>query len=178
LNGAGPVLFEDEARKITHQGDLLAQKPTSRNAREAAAAAATIERLAATFPQCFAVYQLRRRPLKVGIHHDIIVRVMVDQRELHRALRLYVHNIGYLRSMRAGVPRIDLDGNPVGTVTAEQAKQAAEELARRGHKVPVPKSSSKSASPKIVRSTAPTAARVTLADLRTAGARRRNGAAS
>jgi sRNA-binding protein len=171
-NGASPVR-EDEARKNTHQGDLLVQTPSSRKSRREAAADATIARLAATFPRCFAVYQLRRRPLKVGIHHDIIVRVMVDQRELHRALRLYVHNIGYLRALRAGVDRIDLDGNAVGTVTAEQAQSAAEELARRGHKVPA----KSSPSPKVV-SINTTSTRITLADLRAAGARRRQAVTS
>ena len=36
-------------------------------------------------------------------------------------MRLYTGNVGYLRSMRAGAARIDLEGNPVGTVTEQEA---------------------------------------------------------
>ena len=166
LNGAD-LAQESEARKNTHEGDLLGHKPTSRKSREDTDAA-TIARLAATFPQCFAVYQLRRRPLKVGIHHDIIAKVEIDPRELRRALRLYVHNDGYLRGMRVGIPRIDLDGNPVGAVTAEQAKQAADELKRRK---PTTGKQNGSATPRV--STTPRPPRITLSDLREAAARRR-----
>ena len=166
-NGAD-LAQESEARRSSHQGDLLVQKPTSRKSREDAAAA-TIARLAATFPKCFVVYQLKRQPLKVGIHHDIVAKVVIDPRELHPAPRLYVHNDGYLRGMRVGVPRIDLDGNPVGTVTAEQAKQAAEELKRRK---PTTDKQNGSAMPRV--STTPRPPRITLSDLREAAARRRH----
>jgi sRNA-binding protein len=33
---------------------------------------AVLELLAETFPACFSVYEVRRRPLKVGIHTDIL----------------------------------------------------------------------------------------------------------
>jgi hypothetical protein len=35
---------------------------------------AAIALLAETFPKCFAVFEQRRRPLKVGIHNDILAR--------------------------------------------------------------------------------------------------------
>jgi sRNA-binding protein len=37
--------------------------------------AAVIALLAETFPRCFSVYEGRRRPLKIGIHRDILAVV-------------------------------------------------------------------------------------------------------
>lgn len=84
---------------------------------------AVIELLAERFPQCFAVYELRRRPLKVGIRDDIVAAIngAIEPRWLNRALSFYTHNVGYLHSLRAGAVRIDLDGNAAGEVTEEQA---------------------------------------------------------
>jgi ProP effector len=44
---------------------------------------------------------------------------------------MYCRNAGYLRSLRVGAVRIDLDGNAAGVVTAEEAAWAAEELGTR-----------------------------------------------
>jgi ProP effector len=44
--------------------------------------------------------------------------------ELSAALRSYTGNRLYQLSLRAGAPRIDLDGNMAGSVTAEQAAAA------------------------------------------------------
>jgi sRNA-binding protein len=76
------------------------------------------------FPQTFCVYEARGRPLKIGIHHDILERTdgAIAPRELSRALSVYTANVAYLqRSTRPGAVRIDLDGNPAGEVTREQA---------------------------------------------------------
>jgi sRNA-binding protein len=37
--------------------------------------AAVIALLAELFPECFSVYEGRRRPLKIGIHRDILAAV-------------------------------------------------------------------------------------------------------
>jgi hypothetical protein len=90
--------------------------------RDRTAVAAAIELLAETFPACFSVYEGRRRPLNVGIHHDI--RAMLDGAitpvELGKALRAYVSNGVYRRRLVAGAVRIDLNGQPAGVVTPEQ----------------------------------------------------------
>jgi ProP effector len=92
-------------------------------------ATALIGQMAERWPKCFAIFERRRKPLKLGIHNDIDVAVTPE--ELGLALRLYVSNPRYLRSMRAGADRIDLDGNPAGTVTESEAAAAAHQLARR-----------------------------------------------
>jgi ProP effector len=125
--------------------------------------------LAEWFPQAFVVYEARRRPLKVGIHHDILARTggAIEPRELSRALSLYTANTSYLqRSTRPGAIRIDLDGQPAGEVTREQAAHIRGRLlARNGVKQPVP-------GPDIDR--VEPAKRSSLADLRAAALQRRS----
>jgi ProP effector len=82
------------------------------------------------FPNCFAMFQARRRPLKIGIHHDILAVLgdEIDRKILGNALRVYVSNVGYLRAQREGADRIDLDGKPADVVTADEAANARRAL--------------------------------------------------
>ena len=75
-----------------------------------------IELLAETYPQCFAVFQERRRPLKLGIHHDILTALngAITPRECANAMRMYCGNVGYLKACTEGAPRIDLNGQTSG----------------------------------------------------------------
>ena len=86
----------------------------------------TIALLADLFPKCFFVYGRRRRPLRLGIDKDIADALGSDA-GIKAALRLYVSNYEYRRKLKTGAPRIDLDGNAAGTVSAEEA-QFAEKL--------------------------------------------------
>jgi ProP effector len=90
------------------------------------AAHATIELLAAIWPNCFAVSFRDRKPLKVGVGKEIaaLVEGAVTQEELDAALTLYTGSKPYLRAMTEGAARVDHDGNPAGTVSAEQAATA------------------------------------------------------
>lgn len=91
-----------------------------------------VELCAQVWPRCFAVYQQRRRPLKVGIHHDIrtLVGDELDRKLLTAALRLYTGNPFYLRALiEPGAVRVDLSGNPVGEVSPEDQQQARERFA-------------------------------------------------
>jgi len=56
-----------------------------------------IELLAERFPNCFAFFERRRRPLKIGIQTDIQAALdgAVKPKELGRALRIYCVNRGY-----------------------------------------------------------------------------------
>jgi len=95
--------------------------------------------LADTWPQCFFLYEKRRKPLAIGIHRDIIAaQPDIDVRELSTALRIYVSNHCYLRNCREGAGRVDLDGNIVGEVSAEDAKSAAARRAVRTAKKQIP----------------------------------------
>src|SRR6266536_2690817 len=83
----------------------------------------TIAMLAERFPAAFSVWERRRRPLKSGVHLDILARLdgEIEPDVLSIAMRVYTANEGYLKSCTAGAARIDLDGNPAGEVTPEQA---------------------------------------------------------
>jgi ProP effector len=92
---------------------------------------AALARLAEWFPQTFALEKyLPHRPLKVGIHPDILARCpALTRRELGPSLRAYTRRIIYLQGLVAGAVRVDLDGNPAGEVSAADAEHAAATLA-------------------------------------------------
>jgi sRNA-binding protein len=87
--------------------------------------------LAAEFPQAFVVEQYEpHRPLKIGIDIDLAERYPALSRvERGAFLRFYTSRIGYLTASVENTPRIDLDGNAVGTVTASEDEHAASRLA-------------------------------------------------
>jgi ProP effector len=87
--------------------------------------------LAEFWPNCFAVYEQRRRPLKIGIHDDLTAAAAgaVTSAEIALALRFYTSNLAYLRACYAGADRIDLEGQVVGRVTEHEAAAAATKLA-------------------------------------------------
>jgi ProP effector len=95
-------------------------------------ATAVIVRLAEAYPRCFFVWEQRRRPLKIGIHCDLLAATIAfSPGELNVGLKYYVGALGYLEAVLDGAERIDLNGDPAGSVTAEQAeyaKQRAEKM--------------------------------------------------
>jgi len=107
--------------------------PALRTPERLAAIAAAIALLAETFPKAFFIYERRRRPLKLGIHLDILAVMdgVITAEELSDALRFYVSNDSYLRTCREGAVRIDLNGEPVGKVSAEDAANSTAVLASR-----------------------------------------------
>ena len=92
-----------------------------------------IELLCQRFPSCFAQFERRRRPLKVGIIDDLLgaLGAQVERKQLSAALRLYVGNLHYRAAQTAGAMRIDLNGNPAGTVSEADAASAAADVADR-----------------------------------------------
>jgi len=92
---------------------------------------AALAHLAEAFPQTFVLEKYRpHRPLKVGIAADIPARCPeLERRVLSVALSVYTRRVMYLQSLVAGATRVDLDGNPVGEVTARDAEYAAAKLA-------------------------------------------------
>jgi ProP effector len=97
---------------------LTVTQPQSKASYKYAEAAACIGLLAEAFPIAFSVYEVRRRPLKVGIHLDILKRLdgAITPIELGRALACYCGNRRYRNRLIEGAQRIDLQGQPAGTV--------------------------------------------------------------
>jgi hypothetical protein len=121
---------------------------------------AALELLCERFPAAFFRYEARRRPLKIGIHLDVLAVLdgAITPAELGRALRVYVLNQAYRRRLVAGATRIDLDGKAAGVVSAEHATPT---LARK----PAPKPS------------APPVKRLGIKDLRAIARARKAGGA-
>ena len=84
------------------------------------------------FPKAFPKDYDAIRPLKIGIHTDLIQRLPeVDPGLLRRALANHTDRDGYRLALihGKGDRRYDLDGQPVGTVTVEERTEAAQRLA-------------------------------------------------
>jgi ProP effector len=73
------------------------------------------------FPALFVADQWKpHRPLKTGIHRDLVDRGLLSPDECRAVLRRYVSRRMYQVALAAGGPRYSLDGEPAGEVTPEQ----------------------------------------------------------
>ena len=140
------------------------------NKQRLAAALDLIGVLAERFPACFAVNPSYRRPLKIGIHHDIAAQLgdTISPRVISDALRIYTSSSRYLKALVAGAERIDLNGMSAGTVTAEHAQRRDKHKAKQKQLAVAP---AKPAEPPKPVAAAPR--RISLADLRMAAQARR-----
>jgi sRNA-binding protein len=85
--------------------------------------AAVLQLLQERWPNCFSIYEGRRRPLKLLIHLDILKELpngLLTELELTTALRCYVGNRQYLKKIKVGAGRVGLDGSVVGKVTEDE----------------------------------------------------------
>ncbi|MCB8889529.1 ProQ/FINO family protein [Vreelandella malpeensis] len=76
------------------------------------------------YPQAF--FKGHTKPLKVGIHIDLAQREPWSGKLIRRALANYVNLPRYVKSMREGAERVDLDGQPAGIVDKEASLHASE----------------------------------------------------
>lgn len=88
--------------------------------------------LAEQFPACF-VLTGTAHPLKIGIFDDLAARLADDPKvsktRLRSAVRHYTNSWRYLRCIKAGAERLDLDGQAAGLVEASHAEHAQQQLA-------------------------------------------------
>lgn len=107
--------------------------------------------LSEKFPLCF-ILEGEAKPLKVGIFQDLAEALANDERitktQLRQALRVYTGNWRYLHACKEGVERVDLQGNPAGTLEKEHAEHAAQKLAESKAKVAEKRAAEKANSPK------------------------------
>ena len=148
---------------------------------------AVITVLAVKFPNCFAVPDTRRRPLKVGIDADLLAALgdTIRRTELIRALAMYCSSEGYLERVLTGAWRIDLEGKLAGAVSADDEKHAkAKQAGIRTRREAVmaaaitQAASSRAQGPSLALKAEPGPGpkRMSLADLREAARRRSEGA--
>ena len=87
--------------------------------------------LAEKFPECFSV-KGPVKPLKVGIFQDLAERLnddeTVSKTRLRQALRHYTSSWRYLKAIKIGAFRVDIDGKDAAEIDEEQANYASKTL--------------------------------------------------
>ncbi len=90
-----------------------------------------IAHLAEKFPACFTV-EGPVKPLKVGIFQELAQALAEDDKvsktQLRQALRHYTSSWRYLKSIKEGAQRVNLSGEEIEAIDAEQASFAAKTL--------------------------------------------------
>src|SRR5262249_38065532 len=77
--------------------------------------------LAELFPAAFAAEPWQpHKPLKIGIHQDLIDGGVLLPDECRAVFHQYCSRLMYQRALAAGGPRYGLNGEPAGEVTPEQ----------------------------------------------------------
>lgn len=72
------------------------------------------------------------KPLAIGIHKQLLERRPdLDKNKVRVALHGHTASSRYLKALTEGAPRLDLDGQPSGEVTAEQQDVAVKTLRER-----------------------------------------------
>ena len=91
-----------------------------------------VELLKAHYPACFKEAK-EVQPLKVGIKQDLVKAlgsrediVISDKACMVTSLAYYVNSVSYHKTMAENAARIDLEGNPAGQVSEEEAKYSIE----------------------------------------------------
>jgi ProP effector len=102
-------------------------KPAAKPAAKPIRRNAMLEQLQAEFA-VFRDFQ----PLAIGIHKQLMERMPdLDKNKVRTAMHSHTASTRYLKALTAGAPRFDLDGQPVGEVTAEQQTVAVQTLRDR-----------------------------------------------
>lgn len=130
-------LFSGDAKMPDHSSPAAPERETSVSAEQTSATApetpptpqALLKQWQTRYPRAFAGAEAR--PLKVGIHHDLAAREPWSTKLIRRALAGYVNRPRYVKALKEGATRIDLDGNPAGTVDATAAQTAQEKYRRK-----------------------------------------------
>lgn len=105
---------------------------------------AVISLLAELFPECFSI-KGPAKPLKIGIFHDLVLRLEQDERvsktTLRSTLRHYTNSWRYLEAIKVDTHRVDLDGAQGDIIDKEHADFAALQLEASKAKVAATKKS-------------------------------------
>ncbi|SNR80744.1 ProP effector [Methylobacillus rhizosphaerae] len=94
----------------------------------------SIGRLQKHFPKAFPKNPAPKLPLKVGIHEELLAKakeIGLETAAITEAVKTWCRGTRYWASIVEGAPRVDLEGNTAGEVTARDAAQARSLEARR-----------------------------------------------
>ncbi|MGE0969624.1 ProQ/FINO family protein [Klebsiella sp. WOUb02] len=108
----------------------------SKKQRRTARSWVNVGKVATAFPLLWPDAGARQfRPVKTGIHADVIAWIAANpqaglcEEEWKQAIRFLVSRLEYLRTVTAGTSRVDLSGEPAGTVTASEEQHARRNIA-------------------------------------------------
>ncbi|MBT2801089.1 ABC transporter substrate-binding protein [Halomonas sp. ISL-56] len=76
------------------------------------------------YPKAF--FKGHTKPLKIGIHQELAEREEWPNKLIRRALANYVNLPRYIKAVREGAERVDLDGQSAGKVDKEAALHASQ----------------------------------------------------
>lgn len=99
----------------------------------------TIGRLQNRFPKAFPKNPAPKVPLKVGIFADLVshaAALKLTEAELQEAIKIWCRGARYWASIVEDAPRLDLEGQEVGKVTATEAAGARRMSTKRPPKGP------------------------------------------
>lgn len=94
----------------------------------------SIGRLQRHFPKTFPKNPAPKLPLKIGIHQELLAKakeIGLEEAAITEAVKTWCRGTRYWASIVEGAPRVDLEGNLAGEVTARDAAQARSLEARR-----------------------------------------------
>ncbi|MGB8712258.1 MAG: ProQ/FINO family protein [Onishia taeanensis] len=117
-----PVASDQASGALTDDEGAQASLPIG----EAPSPQALLNQWYRRYPDAF--FKGHTRPLRVGIHEDLLVREPWPEKLVRRALACYVHLPRYLKAVREHAERVGLDGEVEGPVTEGEARYARKKL--------------------------------------------------
>ncbi len=129
---------QERQAKRGNRKERVSQRPATpknnqKNAEPVDPVVITISRLQRLFPKAFPKKPAPKVPLKLGIHKELHLQaetLKLTPEEITEAVKTWCQGSRYWACMVQDAPRLDLSGEPSGTVTAAEA-QFAKKLAAR-----------------------------------------------
>ncbi|WP_250157085.1 ProQ/FinO family protein [Achromobacter deleyi] len=111
------------------QGGDKGQRPQRAERRETPVdpVVVAISRLQRHFPKAFPKNPAPKLPLKLGVLTDLVQHaqaLQLDEAQIKEAVKTWCDGRRYWTCMVEAAPRVDLNGEPVGAVTANEARHA------------------------------------------------------
>lgn len=121
------------------QGGDKGQRPQRAERRETPVdpVVVAISRLQRQFPKAFPKNPAPKLPLKLGVLADLVQHaqaLQLDEAQIKEAVKTWCDGRRYWTCMVEDAPRVDLNGEPSGAVTANEAKHAKRMASRSASK--------------------------------------------
>lgn len=90
---------------------------------------ATRRILVERFPSCFMPKRDEKKPLAIGIIHQVFAAAPdLSRRSIRLAVQDYTNGLKYWRNLTEGAVRINLDGSPASLVSGDHAEHAGKTI--------------------------------------------------